>query len=107
MPIHTSILTNFETLFSCLVPEIGFIMASGSVSESMAEYTVTVQSSVAGERSSGLVEIYTLQGDPTRVGYATGIVATSMSWKFFSRRIFYPERSFFIHSLHMHLIISV
>ena len=75
-------------------------MASGSVSESMAEYTVTVQSSVAGERSNGLVEIYTLQGNSTRVGYATGIVATSMSWKFFSKRIFYPEKNFFINFIH-------
>jgi hypothetical protein len=47
-------------------------MSSGTVSESMADHTVTIRSSVAGERSSGLVEIYTLQGDP-REGYATGI----------------------------------
>ena len=60
------------TLF-VLVPEIGFTMTSGTISERMAEYTVMVRSSVAGERSSGLVEIYTLQGDPSRVGYATGI----------------------------------
>ena len=53
-----------------LVPEIGFTMSSGNVSESVDDYTVTIRSSVAGERSSGLVEIYTLQGEGNATGKA-------------------------------------
>ena len=58
------------TVCIVIVPEIGFTMPSGSVRESMDDYVVTVQSSVAGGvlGSTGLVEIYTLQG----VGNATG-----------------------------------
>lgn len=70
LPINTCTLTNFVIII-VLVPEIGFTVSSGSVSESVGNYMVTIRSSVAGEASSGLVEIYTLPGEP-EVGYATG-----------------------------------
>ena len=69
--IHCT-LTNFVCLLS--VPEIGFIGSSGRVWESAANYTITVQSSVAGGLGSlsGLVEIYILQENSGEPGYATG-----------------------------------
>ena len=45
-------------------------MSSGSVSESVDDYTVTIRTSVAGEPSSGLVEVYTLQEEGNATGKA-------------------------------------